>query len=662
MTATAVLCVSGALGFVIVAFGFPDWQVAVESAQVVAGLVAYPRDNSFYIYHLKLWTVLHQVCALLLAAGMSEITASMLLTGVQGMVTFQALAMFVYALSRNGVLAVASVIVVIVSGTGEVGVTYPIFLLGTAHTYGALGLSLFVLTAALIGCGWYRAGLLLVGLTPAIHPSLGAWLAVIVGVALVMDVRAARVIVSRGWRAFAAGFGVSAVSLIVHLLMSRGIPPVSSDVASRYVDAFTTLWDEHRQPVRLTHLGVRINLVALAVAGVWLGVKPRFDRGHPPLAAGFDEVPTEVRPGSSPARTGVRPGSEHSRPSENGADKASDSGTTRVRAGYDPGLTPVEAGTKRGLTPVEAATEPGRTLLWVVVAATAVSVGFAILSWVPPERLPQWLVMFMPTRLLNVGTMTFTALVIGLWGSIRRPWARWMTVALAILLVIGRRSLLWAWLQQRGWLETHPRIDPAGVLATATILLIGYAIAARFGRFTTPPIPDARRATPATFVVLVAMTAALIWIGSGPVLTARSAESVYRDRSNDLLFQTAARGRGLLLTGGDLYLIQLRTRRPILLNGGALDSLPYAPESAPAMDRVLRNVYGIDLFTPPPGTPKMAVVPSAYNRDLWQRWTPDRWQQIKRDYNVTQVIVPANWQLQLPIVAQNRHYLLYELP
>ncbi len=64
-----VLAVSGAIGFVLGTTVFATWQVAVESAQVVAGLVKYPADNPFYIYHLQLWTVLHQICAGSVAAA-----------------------------------------------------------------------------------------------------------------------------------------------------------------------------------------------------------------------------------------------------------------------------------------------------------------------------------------------------------------------------------------------------------------------------------------------------------------------------------------------------------------------------------------------------------------------------------------------------------------
>ena len=71
------------LGFLFGCAG-SRWQVAVESAQVVAGLVDYPPGNPFYIYHTKFWTVLHQMGAVLLRAGLSEMTLSRLVSGLLG--------------------------------------------------------------------------------------------------------------------------------------------------------------------------------------------------------------------------------------------------------------------------------------------------------------------------------------------------------------------------------------------------------------------------------------------------------------------------------------------------------------------------------------------------------------------------------------------------
>src|SRR5687768_3069568 len=169
--------------------GFPDWQVAVETAQVVAGLVTYPPDNIFYIYHTKLWTALHQILAVALGAGVDEITLSLVVSGLQGMLTFQALALFVYALSRDVLLAIGAAALIFFTRAAEYGTIYPIFLLGVPHTYGVVGLSTSVLAISLLGAGWYRSGALLLGIAPCIHPAMGSWAVLAVGVALLSDFR-----------------------------------------------------------------------------------------------------------------------------------------------------------------------------------------------------------------------------------------------------------------------------------------------------------------------------------------------------------------------------------------------------------------------------------------------------------------------------------------
>ena len=227
----AVLVVSGIGGFHAGMVTFPDWQVAVETAQVVAGIVRYPVDNPFYLYHLKLWTVLHQVCALLLQAGISEIALSKIVSGVLGMVSFQAIALIVYALSRDALLAIGSVFLIAFTRTAEFGVNYPIYLVGSPHTYGVIGLSLIALIAGLAGAGWYRAAGLLLGIAPAVHPSLGAWFALTMGVAAVWHARRDGSEIRPAIKFVVLGGAITAISLLVQLAQTRGIPPIEPQLA-----------------------------------------------------------------------------------------------------------------------------------------------------------------------------------------------------------------------------------------------------------------------------------------------------------------------------------------------------------------------------------------------------------------------------------------------
>jgi len=511
--AYTTLAVSGLLGYFVGSRGFPEWQVPVETAQVLAGIVRYPPDNPFLIYHLKLWTVLHQICAAFLAAGVSEIRLSMWLSGITGMLSFQALAMTTFAFSRSSWISVATTIVVFVSGATNYGVRYPIFLLGTSHTYGSVGLSWAVLTAALIGCGRYRVALFLLGLAPAVHPSLGIWLAIIAALAFASDLPSVRVNVLPNWRWFAGGATLTAVSLALHLWAGRGVPAIDSATAARFLATFTALWDEHRQPMGLVHVGVALNLAAVLVGIISL----RWISRALPLSSSF--------------------------------------------------------------------------VLRFVIASGLVSFAGIALSWVPPDRLPGFVVVLMPTRVVNVDVMMFAVLVLGLLGTYR-------TVAGRLLL--------------------------AGVMGGLLL--------------TSHRLPDVLH----------------------PQL--RTIEVAFRDRTNDALLATAARGKGLLATGGDLHLIQLRTRRPVVLDGGGLDGLPYALAGGPEMARILRDIYGIDFFNPPAEAHGIGMIPSSFNRRVWEGYPQDRWEEIRRKYNVTQVMTYNDWTLHLPIVAQNARYLLYEIP
>jgi hypothetical protein len=117
-----------------------------------------------------------------------------------------------------------------------------------------------------------------------------------------------------------------------------------------------------------------------------------------------------------------------------------------------------------------------------------------------------------------------------------------------------------------------------------------------------------------------------------------------------------------MVTGGDLHQVQLRARRPIWVDGGGLDGLPYALESGPLLDRLLRDVYGVDLFHPPAEARGGGRVPAEANRAHWEQYSLGRWRQISQDYDVTQVLTPAGWTLDLPVVAASESFRLYGIP
>jgi len=570
-----VLAVSGSVGFAIGITRFATWQVAVESAQVVAGLVTYPADHPFYIYHMKLWTVAHQVCALLLWAGVSEIALSKLVSGMLGMVSFQALSLVLFAFSEDLLLAIGAPLVILYTQAAIHGANYPIALMGTDHTYGVLGLSTAVLVVGLLGAGCYRLGGFLLGLAPAIHPSIGGWLALVVAVCVLWDFRRLRAELQPGLPWFLVGSAVTALSLAVLLVMARDVPGIDRAEASKYVSAFVNTWDDHRRPASLISVATILNVDALVLALVWL----RWFSADLSRSAVF--------------------------------------------------------------------------ALRIVVAAAALSLPLIFVSWLPSSAVPTPLLMLMPSRFVNFNVLMFVPLVLGLLGACRdNAWAKTAAAGFLCALFTSYRSMIWDGRPAAGWLERQIQFNPWHVFVAVSIALV----AAR----ATPRLRDLRwravaRAARAVALAVAAACAFFIWF----------LPPIYEllDRTNNPLYAAAAAEReGLLATGGTFHLVQLYTRRPVLLDGGALDGITYAPAGGPKTARILRDVYGIDFFDPPEEARRVSGIPHRVNKPIWERYSRLKWQEIRHDFGVTQVLTRADWVLDLPIEAEDQFLKLYRIP
>ena len=589
------LLLSGALGFWLGVAAQPSWATPIETAQVLAGVVTYPATNPFFIYHVKLFTVLHEALAAALYVGVSEVALSQLISGLMGMLSFQALAVLVFAFSRRALYAAAAAFVIFLSQAAEFGGVYPIFLMGTSHTYGVIGLSVSVLTVALLGNGMYRAGGLLLGAAPALHPSMGVWTIVIVALAIAVAGQSGRQLMRALLPWFGVGGAVAAVSFAVHTAITPAIPAIDRSIAAQYLEALVGFWDGHRRPAHLNSPAVWINVAVLPVALVWL---------------------------------------------------------TWLHA---------------------AVPAPARLVLRCVCVSAVLSLAFTFASWAPSHWLPASIQILMPLRLLNVVAFIAPALIFGLVGSMRGTWSgRTLALIMTAGLLVSTRSEVWP-LLPGGLLRdvSGPifdlRIDTLLLMAA---IVVATSIVAWIAQRRTPQADGSavvvRTSAPAavlglTHAALVAVVAAITL----PALRITTPTGqLYRDRRHDPIFATAARERGMLLTGNGLRLIQLRSRRPVLVDGGGLDGLAYSLDAGPELNRILRDVYGLDLLHPPAdgeGRGSGTIPPNA-NRVLWEGYSIDRWREIRRAYDVTEVLTSGDWQLQLPVRAATPEMRLYQIP
>jgi hypothetical protein len=97
----------------------------------------------------------------------------------------------------------------------------------------------------------------------------------------------------------------------------------------------------------------------------------------------------------------------------------------------------------------------------------------------------------------------------------------------------------------------------------------------------------------------------------------------------------------------------------VLIDGSTLDTLPYNLPLGRAVNSVLNDVYGMDLFTPPGDALRLGRIPDGSNRLAWEGFSPERWAAIRRRWRVNDVLTPAYWELQLTLVVSGDTLRLY---
>lgn len=647
---TLVLLLSGVAGFCLGIFGYSSWQSAVEPAQVISRIVQYPQENPNYLFQTRSWTILHQIGALFLYWGVSEKALSVFISGLVGMVSYQALTLWVFGLSSDYLLAMLSPFFVLFMGNVLPGINYPIMLMGATHTYGMLGLSFILLVAGLIGVGQYKLGGVLLGMAPAVHPSLGLWLSLMVVICLFCDFRYLGNALRGAIHYIFFGSLISAMSLIFHLLVIHDLPKIALDTTTlELFYAFIRYWDNHRHPFPLFSSHVFIIMTGLIMCLLW--------------------------------------------------------------------LLPFKQDLPRS----------SRFLLHSFIASALLGGVLSIIHWLPEKHVPAIFLTLMPARLLNFNTLSFTVLLLGLLGRYKDDCLVQFNVAVLAFIMLLRsfRFTSMPWLPPRVFIlssiflvlsvvkqhrlvlafmglcltvwgfgellikSANPiffgRYSLTGLLAGSSLLVSGalvllFSLASDLRKFKLPGklsewlsgvnprilsgkqawLRSLRTATLLMFSLITIATITKAYSQGG------HRKDSLRDWTNDRLFAETSKGQGILLTCSNMRLIQLRSRRPVLLDGGSLDGLTYVIEAGTwhGMNRVLQQVYGVDLLKPPEEIRRAR--PGALLREtgkaLWEARTPKQWEAIGSQFGTTNIMCYSDWKLQLPEIARDNEFALYRIP
>lgn len=240
-----LLASAGSFGFFL-GCTTAGWQSAIENGQVLAGIIIYPPDHPFLWYCQMGWTLINQLSALLLCAGLSERVLTYLISGLLGMLSLQGLACIIYSLSqRCSVALLGSLFIYLIGWTGF-GEIYAIHLTGES-TFGILGCSASVLCLGLMSCGALRSSLLILGALPCLHPSWGAYMWLLAAMVCLIRPGSAIHVLKKHYPAFLAGLCILLISAASQGWFSRSIP-VTTEKDRLLFDAFVQLWCDHRRP------------------------------------------------------------------------------------------------------------------------------------------------------------------------------------------------------------------------------------------------------------------------------------------------------------------------------------------------------------------------------------------------------------------------------
>ena len=298
--------------------------------------------------------------------------------------------------------------------------------------------------------------------------------------------------------------------------------------------------------------------------------------------------------------------------------------------------------------------------------AAAIAVGADLALAVLPDVLAAPLSRPMPQRLLILPLLGGMAWIIGLTNGTRTAAVRTLSAAMFAALALVHLHPAFGLPVPRDVLDllgehllgTWATVAGAVMVAAALVITLGDVLPPRWQRWCDDwPSRVSQRVLDGVLVLMAASIVAAA-ADTGPANIAH-----VRDRTNDPLLATAAARGGLLLTAGDLHLIQAATRRPVLLDGGAIDTLVYVPAAAGSADRIATVVYGQPLTEPAPDDwGADGAFPPWLGQQLWSDRTPDEWAAIGLEFGITDILTPADWTLQLPRVVSDDRYVLWTIP
>jgi hypothetical protein len=100
---------------------------------------------------------------------------------------------------------------------------------------------------------------------------------------------------------------------------------------------------------------------------------------------------------------------------------------------------------------------------------------------------------------------------------------------------------------------------------------------------------------------------------------------------------------------------------PVALNVGSFDFIPYIPQTAAGVARIIEQGYGVSFSDPPADIRHGGGLPPDGGKTYWAGLTPDAWCRMSKSLGVGTVIAPNNWTVKLPPLATGARFTMYRI-
>jgi hypothetical protein len=568
----------------------PTWTDNVESAQVLAGVVRPEAGGPMALYHTGVYSLAIQLAAVLLRSGLTEWQVSVIFSALQGALSFAAVTACTLTVARSRAVALLAPFVFL--AWRQAFPEWPAHYLTAFH--GHAYPILFPNHASLYGV-------------------LGLFHALLALSLLALDRTAAAAFLFGLLPAVHPAWGIGAwIAAAIGILATRATHAIDWRRAAPFFAAGVLLF--------AISAGVHV-----AVYGVPDALLPGIGRQY---AVAFQRYWNE-HVIVNPARLAVMALSE---PEIYVVLLA----VTLMRLTHD-GL-PLRV----------------RVLVGALLGITATIAGALIALVVFPEAQRPLIEQIFVIRWLNLNSIAFPCLAIGLAG--------WLAIHRRNALALGLLAVVSALVAVR--VAAHPTLGSAlarwGPGFTARHVVAGVwfplfvagacALAYARSRVRIPTGPAAG----AVCAMTIVLATATLWREH------RRHDPPDAFDANPEVMAALRRGSGTLaIYTTDPWRLgrsQLRTRRPVLLDLTQINLLSYVPDASAPMQRILERLYGASLEDVRGMRSLGGAAP------LWQHRPIAEWQQLAREFSFTEVLTDAATPLQLPLVAKSADLALFSVP